>query len=73
MHVLPACVFVQCIHAVPTETRRRQRIPLRQELQTVVSHSVSAGNQTQGPLEEQSLLLNALPALQLQRMLLFIF
>lgn len=41
--LLPACMHVHHMYSVPTEARRRHQIPLKPELQMVVSHRVVLG------------------------------
>lgn len=36
LSVLPACIYIHPVHAVPPETRRKHQILLELELQTVV-------------------------------------
>lgn len=44
--VLPVCISVYRVHAVPTEAKRGSYISLELELQMVVGYHVGPGNQT---------------------------
>lgn len=47
MSVLPACMSLHHLYALPKEARRRHQIqPLGQERQTIVRHQVDSGNRS---------------------------
>jgi hypothetical protein len=64
--VLPTCMSMHCVHAVPVEARRGHQILLKLELPRVVSHHVGAGTQSQVLLGELMVLLTTEPSLQHQ-------
>lgn len=45
MNIFPACTYVNNVCFMPTEARRHCWIPLELELQMILRHHVSAGNQ----------------------------
>lgn len=46
MGILPACMSVDYMHAIPVEARRGRENTLELESQVIVSPSVGAGNLT---------------------------
>ena len=61
---LPACMYVQHVHAVLIEARRGRQIPWNLN-HRVVSHQVDAENKTHsGSLQEQQVLLTTKPCLK---------